>query len=179
MYVTVAGENDAAVPNLSARRLGVKEEGKARKVVEAAPPTAQVSVALLLDDKGSDINEIRSALVAFFGQVQGRAEVSLITVVPSIARVFDYTSSLPTMLAGVPRLVWRTGPATGLILGAVADAADELKRREATRPAIVVVTFEGDRIPQSPARAGRTGQPSSAAGQPCTSWQSASRRSAE
>lgn len=144
VYVTVAGENDAAVPNLSAADFEIKEEGKARKVVEASPPDAQVSIALLIDDKGADINEIRSALVTFFGQVQGRAELSLTTVVPSVARVFDYTSSLPTMLAGVQRLVWRSGPATGLLLGAVADAADELKRREATRPAIVVVTFEGD-----------------------------------
>jgi hypothetical protein len=64
-------------------------------------------------------------------------------VVPTIATVFDYTSSTPAMMAGIQRLVWRAGPAGGLILGAVADAADELKRREVARPAIVVVTFEG------------------------------------
>jgi hypothetical protein len=48
------------------------------------------------------------------------------------------------MMAGIQRLVWRAGPAGGLILSAIADAADELKRREVARPAIVVVTFEGE-----------------------------------
>ena len=99
---------------------------------------------MLLDDKGSDINEIRAALAAFVARVQGRAEVSLISVVPTPMTVFDYTSSAPNMMAGIQRLVWRAGPAGGLILGAVADAADELKRREAARPAIVVITFEGE-----------------------------------
>ena len=103
-----------------------------------------LSVALLLDDRGSDINEIRSGLAAFVARVQGRAEVSLVSVVPTELRVFDYTSSMPTMMAGIQRLVWRAGPAGGLVLSAVADAADELKRREVARPAIVVVTFEGE-----------------------------------
>ncbi len=143
VYVTVTGDKDAAVPNLSAADFEIKEDGKSRRVLEAAPPAAPLSIALLIDDKGSDINEIRSALAAFVMRVQGRAEVSLATVVPSVERVFDYTSSGPTMIAGIRRLVWRSGPATGLLLGAVGDAADELKRREAVRPVIVVVTFEG------------------------------------
>jgi hypothetical protein len=64
--------------------------------------------------------------------------------VPTPATVFDYTNSAPVMIAGLQRLVWRPGPAGGLLLGAVADASDELKRREAARPAIVVITFEGE-----------------------------------
>ena len=146
MYVTVVGEKDGALPTLSAADFEIKEDGKSRKVLEAAPPIAPLSIAVLIDDKGSDINEIRSALAAFVMRVQGRAEVSLTTVVPSVARVFDYTSSAPTMMAGIQRLVWRSGPAGGLILDAVAEAAEELKRREAARPVIVVVTFEGEQF---------------------------------
>ena len=142
-------------PTLSAADFEIKEDGKSRKVLEAAPPIAPLSIAVLIDDKGSDINEIRSALAAFVVRVQGRAEVSLATVVPSVARVFDYTSSAPTMMAGIQRLVWRSGPAGGLILDAVAEAADELKRREAARPAIVVVTFEGEQFRSHAARVGR------------------------
>jgi hypothetical protein len=113
-------------------------------VLKAEPSTEPLSVALLLDDRGSDINEIRSALAAFVLRLRGRAEISLVSVVPTTMKVFDYTSSTPGMMAGIQRLVWRAGPAGGLILGAVADAADELKRREVARPAIVVVTFEGE-----------------------------------
>ena len=71
------------LPALSAADFEIKEDGKARKVLEAAPPIAPLSIAVLIDDKGSDINEIRSALAAFVVRMQGRAEVSLATVVPS------------------------------------------------------------------------------------------------
>ena len=143
VQVTAIGDKGAPVEGLTPADLVVKEDGKTCTVVEAAPSTARISVALLLDDRGSDINEIREALAAFGARVQGRAEVSLISVVPTIATVFDYTAEGAIMMAGIRRLVWRPGPAGGLLLGAIADAADGLRQREAARPAIVVVTFEG------------------------------------
>ena len=144
VHVTVVGDKGAAVEGLSPADFVVKENGKARTVVEAAPSTTPLSIAILLDDRGSDINEIRAALAAFVGRVQDHSEVSLVSVVPTTMKVFDYTSSGPEMLAGVRRLVWRAGSAGGLVLGAIADTADELGRREAARSAIVVITFEGE-----------------------------------
>ena len=144
LHVTVTTDKGAAVPVVTPADFEVKEDGRVREVVEVARPTRPLSIALLLDDKGSDINEIRAALAAFVARVQGKAEVSLVSVLPTPATVFDYTSSTSNMMAGIQRLVWRAGPAGGLILGAIADAADDLKRREAYRPAIVVITFEGD-----------------------------------
>jgi VWFA-related protein len=144
VHVTVVTDKGSAVPDLTPADFEVKEDGKAREVLKAEPSTDLVSIAVLIDDRGSDINEIRSALAGFVSRLRGRAEVSLVSVVPTPSRVFDYTPSLPEMMAGIQRLVWRAGPAGGLILSAVADAADELKRREVARPAIVVVTFEGE-----------------------------------
>ena len=144
VHVTVVNDKGMLVPDLTPADFEVKEDGKIRDVMKAEPAAERLSVALLLDDKGSDINEIRSAMAAFVRRVLDRAEVSLVTVVPTTTTVFDYTSSMPTMMNGIQRLVWRAGPAGGLLLGAVADAADELRRREAARPAIVVITFEGD-----------------------------------
>lgn len=144
VHVTVVTDKGLAVPDLTPADFEVKEDGKARDVLKAEQLAEPLSVAMLLDDKGSDINEIRAGLVGFVRRVQGRAEVSLVTVVPTAMTVFDYTSSLPTMMAGIQRLVWRAGPAGGLLLGAVADAADNLKQREVARPVIVVITFEGD-----------------------------------
>jgi VWFA-related protein len=143
VHVTVLSDKGTPVEALSAADLVVNEDGKACPIREAAPSTAPASVALLVDDRGSDINEIRAALAAFVARVEGRAEVSLVSVVPTTATVFDYTADGPTMVAGIRRLVWRAGPAGGLVLGAIADAAEELRRRESLRPAIVVVTFEG------------------------------------
>jgi VWFA-related protein len=144
VWVTVVDGKGEAVPNLTTADFEVKEDGKTRDVLKVDLPAERLSVALLLDDKGADINEIRSALAVFVQRLQGQAEVSLITVVPTVVKVFDYTSSAPAMMAGIRRLVWRAGPSGGLILGAIADAADELRHREAARPVIVVVTFEGE-----------------------------------
>src|SRR5262245_26023164 len=144
LHVTVVDDKGAAVPNLTSADFELKEDGKTRDVVSATPAVEPLTIAMLVDDRGSDINEIRSALAAFVLRIQGRAEISLISVVPTVAKVVDYTSSAPLMMAGVQRLVWRAGPAGGLILGAVEDTAGELRRREVRRPAIVVVTFEGE-----------------------------------
>jgi VWFA-related protein len=152
VHVTVVAGKDAA-PDLTPADFEVKEDGRTREVLKAEPSTEPLSVALLLDDRGSDINEIRSALAAFVLRLRGRAEVSLVSVVPTVLKVFDYTSSAPTMMAGIQRLVWRAGPAGGLILSAVADAADELGRREVPRPVIVVIAFEGEEFrSHSPAK---------------------------
>ena len=134
----------APVANLGPADFELKEDGKTRAVLSAAPAPTPLSIAVLLNDKGSDINEIRAALAAFVRRVESNAELSIVTVVPSIVKVFDYTASPAEMMAGVRRLVWRAGPPGGLILTAIGDAADELRRREVMRPAIVVVTFEGD-----------------------------------
>ncbi|MEO8077051.1 MAG: hypothetical protein ABI818_12020 [Acidobacteriota bacterium] len=142
--VTVGTEKGTLLPELTPADFEVKEDGKSREVLRVEPLTGPVSVAVLLDDKGSDINEIRSALATFIQGMQGRAEVSLVSVVPTVVKVFDYTASAPAMIAGIQRLVWRAGPSGGLLLSAIADAADELTRREAANPSIVVVTFEGE-----------------------------------
>ena len=142
--ITASANNGDAVPNLTAADVVIKEDGKTRDVLKVEPRSEPVSVAVLLDDRGSDINEIRSALATFVGRLEGRAEIALISVVPTVLKVFDYTSSAPTMMNGIRRLVWRAGPAGGLVLSAIGDAADELTRREVKWPAIVVVTFEGE-----------------------------------
>ena len=143
VHVTVVAEKGAPIEALSPADFALKEDGKTRTVLEAAPSTAPLAVALLLDDRGSDINEIRTGLAVFASRVQDRAEVSLISVVPTKLTVFDYTSSGGTMLAGIRRLVWRPGPAGGLLPGAIAETADALSLRESSRSAIVVIAFEG------------------------------------
>jgi VWFA-related protein len=143
VYVTVTGDKGEPADGLSPADFTLKVDGKTCTVLESTPATEPVSVALLLDDRGSDINEIRTALAAFVARVQGRAAVSLISVVPTVQTVFDYTPDNAVMMAGIRRLVWRAGPASGLILSAIADTADSLGRREVARPNIVVVTFEG------------------------------------
>jgi hypothetical protein len=77
--VTVTTGKGEPVPNLTPADVEVKEDGKTRTVLSIEPAADPLSIALLLDDRGSDINEIRSALAAFVTRIQGRAEVSLVS----------------------------------------------------------------------------------------------------
>ena len=162
--------------DLTAAEVEVKEDGKTRAVLKVEPMSEPLSVALLLDDRGSDINEIRASLAAFVSRVQGRAEVSLVSVVPTTLKIFDYTSSTPAMMSGIQRLVWRAGPAGGLVLSAVADAADDLKRREVARPGDRGRHVRGRGVPQPQASQYQSLPPSSAAAPRCTSSPWANRR---
>ena len=92
--VTVVNDKGAPVPDLTISDFELKEDGKTRVVQKVEWMVEPLSVALLLDDRGSDINEIRSGLAAFVARVQGRAEVSLVSVVPTELRVFDSTAGL-------------------------------------------------------------------------------------
>ena len=50
--MTVLGDKGAPVEGLSPADLVVKEDGRTCTVLEAAPSTERLSVALLLDDRG-------------------------------------------------------------------------------------------------------------------------------
>ena len=146
VYMSVVGDRARSALDLRPADFEVKEDGKTRRVIEVSRSTLPLRVAVILNDKGSDINEIRRGLATVLQRLQDTAEVSLVSAAPTVVRVFDYTASGPAMLAGVQRLVWRSGPSTGMLLNVIADAADELGQREDTRSAIVVVHFEGDEL---------------------------------
>ena len=122
VHVTVTSDKGAPVEGLSAADLVVKEDGKTCAVVEVAPSTEPLSVALLLDDRGSDINEIRHRRWRRSGARAGPRRGLPHQRRADDATVFDYTADAAAMIAGIRRLVWRPGPAGGLVLGAIADA---------------------------------------------------------
>jgi VWFA-related protein len=144
VYVTAVDGKGVPVADLTASDFTVKEDGKTREVIKVERATGLVSVALLVDDNGTDINEIRSGLAAFVQRLEGRAEIALISVVPAPVRIVDYTTDVQALMAGIGRLVWRAAPRGGQLLSAIAQAAAELAQREAARPVVVVIAFEGE-----------------------------------
>ena len=101
-------------------------------------------VAVLIDNSQAmapHINELRRALTAFFNGIEGLGPVTLVTVADRPTIALDYTTSQKDLLGAANRLFH--APSSGAtLLDAISDVAKGLRKREADRASIVVVTGE-------------------------------------
>lgn len=142
VFVTVADAKGAPVTDLNAADFVVKEGGKAREVVQAAPAAGLIQIAILVDDNGTGI--FRYAVGKFIESLLGRAEFSISTVTGQMLRLVDYTTSAQALSEAIAKLNAR--PSTndgGQLLDGISEAATELTRRKAPRPVIVALTVGG------------------------------------
>lgn len=144
VYLTACDANGSPVPDLAPGDLTIKEDGKTRTVVKVEQTSGPLSIALLVDDGGVGINDIRSGLAGFIQRVQGKAEVSLTSVAPASTKVVDFTTDPSELMAGVRSLVGRASPRGGHLIASIAEAATDVAERKAERRAIVVIEIEGD-----------------------------------
>ena len=150
VFVTATGENGAPVVDLVAADFTIKEDGKAREVVKAELAQVPVQVAMIVDDNGTGI--FRAGLVNFVRLMQGRAEMTLSSVVGQTQRLVDYTTDAERITKALAELTAR--PATqdgGQLLEGIFQAAKDQEKRVAPRPVIVVVTVGGEEHSTLPA----------------------------
>ena len=145
VYVAVVDSKGAPVQGLTASDFGVREDRVAREVLKAEPATAPLQVALLIDDSQaatSMIQPLRDGISGFIDQLQGKAEIALITFGERPTTLVEYTSETPRLKKGVGRIFARPGSGP-YFLDAVLDVSRGLQKKEAARPVIVAVTIEG------------------------------------
>ena len=143
VYVTVTDKNGAPVGDLTAADFAVKEGGKPASVLQAAVSTEPLQIALIVDDNGTGL--FRAPLARFVLRMDGHAQMSLSTVVGQTMKVVDYTASVDALQQGLATLNARPGtPDGGQLLEGIAEAAIELRRREARRPVIIALTVGGE-----------------------------------
>jgi VWFA-related protein len=143
VYVTVSDEQGVPVVDLTADDFVVKEGGKEYPVTRARIEDTPLQIAMIVDDNGSGI--FRYGLSRFVERLDGRAEFSLSTVTGQMFKVVDFTSNTAAVQRGIATLAAR--PATndgGQLLAGIFDTAKELRKREAQRPVIVVLTVGGE-----------------------------------
>jgi VWFA-related protein len=150
VFVTALEENGAPVVDLVAEDFSIKEDGKNRDVLKVELARVPMQIAIIVDDNGSGI--FRSGLVTFVQQLQGRAEMSLSSVVGQTQRLVDYTSNTQKLVDAIIQLTARPGtPDGGQLLEGIFQAAKDQERREASRPVIVAVTVGGEEHSTLPA----------------------------
>jgi hypothetical protein len=143
VYVTVTDKNGVPASDLTAADFAVKEGGKTTDVLQATIATDQMHIALIVDDNGTGL--FRAPLARFVQRMDGHAQMALSSVVGQTMKVVDYTTRIDALNHGLATLNARPGtPDGGQLLEGIAEAAIDLRRKEAQRPVIIALTVGGE-----------------------------------
>ena len=145
IHVSAVDRQGAPVTGLTAADFTVKEDGAVREVLDVKPATGPLQIALLIDDSAaaSDATSyLRDGLAAFLERMRGHAEIALITTGERPTVVSNYTTDSEALTQRVRRIFPRTN-AGAYLLDAISDASQALAKREAKRPVVFAITFEG------------------------------------
>ena len=139
---TAVDAKGVAITDLTAADLAAKEGGKAVTIDKVEAATGPLQVAVLVDDNGSGL--FRAGLVSFLNKILNHAEISISSVVGQTMKVVDYTTKMDELRDAVLKLGARPGSNDGgQLLAGLFEATKELQKRNATRPAILVLTVGG------------------------------------
>lgn len=132
------------VTDLTAAELTLREGGRDRAIATLGPAQGPLQISILVDDAGQGFFE--GPVGYFVGRMMGRAEIAISMLNPQPFGLVDYTTDPSALLAAVRKLIQRGRIQQDgrQVAEAVAWAAGTLRRREATRPVILVLTATGE-----------------------------------
>jgi hypothetical protein len=142
VYVTVVDGNGAAVTDLTAADLVVKEGGKEREIVKAGPASAKMRLTIAVEERLMADAAVRQAMFAFMKRVIDKAEIRLVTIGLRNNTAADYTGALDVLVAGINKLTLNPRPESQVAEG-VNEVASELIASKPERSALVVLAFSG------------------------------------
>ena len=143
-YVSVFDGKGNPAAGLTAEDFRVREDGVAREVLKVGPSTEKLTVAFLVDDSEATVQAtqmMREAMASFIKDLDGKAEIALITYGDRPTIVVDYTTNQKQLQDGAKRIFPRTG-AGGNLLEAIVETSKGMKKREAKRPIIAVLMMD-------------------------------------
>ena len=142
VYVTVVDGTGAAVTDLTAADLVVKEGGKEREIVKAGPASAKMRLTVAVEERLMADTAVRQAMFAFMKRVIDKAEIRLVTIGLRNNTAVDYTSALDVLVAGINKLTLNPRPESQVAEG-VNEVASELIAAKPERSTLVVLAFSG------------------------------------
>jgi VWFA-related protein len=145
IYVSVLDNKGAPVTGVTAADLVVREDDMAREVLNVRVADEPLQVAVLIDDSqaaSEATTYLRDGLAAFLERLHGKGEVALITTGERPTVLANYTKDTEELKQKAGRIFPRPGSGAYL-LDAILDATRALAKREAARPVILAITFEG------------------------------------
>jgi VWFA-related protein len=142
ILATAVDRDGAPVAGLTAADFTVREGGRARTVVSAAPSTRPLFVVLMIDDSGLGLQSMREGAAAFIELLRDQAAVAIVTTGGRNIKLTDFTNSRATLMAAINKVYARNVTGSFLTDGIV-EVAREFIEREAIRTAIVSMGVEG------------------------------------
>ena len=145
MFVSVLDEQGVPVPDLGVSEFIVREDGGQREVLRVSRANAPIQLAILVDTSRAaipTIRDIRNGLRTFVEAMSGGNEISLITFGGLPRILVEATRDLEKLNAGVDQ-VFAYSDTAAYLLDALTETVRGFQKREASRPAVVVVTTEG------------------------------------
>jgi VWFA-related protein len=145
IYVSVLDNKGAPVTGVTAADLVVREDDMAREVLNVRVADEPLQVAVLIDDSqaaSEATTYLRDGLAAFLERLHGKGDVALITTGERPTVLANYTKDTEELKQKAGRIFPRPGSGAYL-LDAILDATRALAKREAARPVILAITFEG------------------------------------
>jgi VWFA-related protein len=144
LSVTVTDDKGAPLRGLAAEEVVVLENGVARAVTRMQPDERPLTVALLLDTSAPMASIYRLHLVdpviQFLSRLPSGSRFAVWTLGDRPQKVVDYTSEATEAARALRRVI----PVGGnTLLDALVEAAEELKKQEGERTALVVVSGSG------------------------------------
>src|SRR4249919_3496478 len=92
VYFSAVDKKGAPVADLKAADVQVTEEGQPQTPLTVEHATAPMRIALVVDDRGLGVPEVRAGLTTFVEGVRGHAEVGVFSAVRAEATVVDFTA---------------------------------------------------------------------------------------
>lgn len=150
VYLTALDQKGQPVRAMAPADLVLKEGGKPREVVKIEPASAPLQLILIIDDNGTGL--FRQPVAHFVNALLGRGEFAIWMIHTQVQKLAGMTRDVTALQKAINQLGPRPAtPEGGQLLEGINDAARELRRREAVRPVIVVITVGG--VEHSPLRA--------------------------
>jgi VWFA-related protein len=150
IYASVLDEDGLPVAGLTEDDFIVREDGQRREVLRIMPATDPMRIAVLVDTSTAAqpyISDFRTALRGLFKEMHGRHELALFSFGERPTRLTPFTRDLGVLQSGVDRVFSQT-QSGAYVLDAIIEVSRELRGRDGTRTAMIVVTADGPELSQ-------------------------------